>query len=209
MSRCGIYQWLNGLTGKMYIGSSVDVLKRAYNHQWALRKSAHPNEKFQRAWSKYGEAAFELSVLERCDKGQLIEREQFWLDTLKAVDSGYNIVPIAGSTAGRKFSAATKALIGLKSRERNQGSRHPMFGRKHSEESRQKISVSNTGKHCGPHKPMTAEHRARISEAARRRDMWGSKNPYYGRKHSDETRAKMRAGWRRRLESLSAEAAAA
>lgn len=39
--------------------------------------------------------------------------------------------------------------------------------------------------------PRTPEQRARQSEAMRKRDMTGTRNPFYGKKHTPEARAKM------------------
>lgn len=200
MLKSGVYQWRNTVTDKVYVGSSINVLKRGYIHQWALRQNKHPNQKLQRAWNKYGEHSFEFSVLESCTHDQLLRREQYWLDHKYAAVNGYNMAPIAGNTAGRKFSATSKMLIGQKSRERNQGVKHPMFGRKHSVEMRQRMSEVRRGvaqpKLQG--RVFSAETKAKLRAAAIARPLDGRRNPYYGCKHSDKTRAKMRAAWQRR-----------
>lgn len=52
----------------------------------------------------------------------------------------------------------------------------------HTEETKNKISESRKGM------KFTDEHRKHISEAVIKRDLNGSRNPFYGRKHSEETR---------------------
>lgn len=199
MTRSGVYKIRCLVNDRCYIGSSVDVVKRLYNHHWHLISDRHPNQKLQRAWNKHGATNFEFSVVEMCARDDQLVREQHWMDVLDVCATGYNMSPTARNTAGRKFSAETKAKIGAKSRERNQGAAHPMFGRKHSDETRRLISEKNRIAKpwlCGP---KSAEHRAKLREAARRRDMSGAKNPYFGRKHSEEVRAKMRGPRKKRM----------
>lgn len=57
-----------------------------------------------KALLKYGYSAFRLEILEYCDIGLLIEREQYYLNLLKPE---YNILTIAGSSLGFKHSPAT------------------------------------------------------------------------------------------------------
>ena len=60
------------------------------------------------------------------------------------------------------------------------GKKNPFFGKKHSEETRKKISEANKGKH------LSEETRIKISEAQK------------GKKRSEETRIKMSAAAKRR-----------
>jgi len=61
---------------------------------------------------KYGYSSFSLEILEYCTASKAIEREQYYLDTLKP---SYNILKTAGSRLGLKHSSETiaklKALI--------------------------------------------------------------------------------------------------
>jgi group I intron endonuclease len=97
----GIYCIKNNSNGKVYIGSSEAVHKRLGLHRARLYANTHTNQHLQRAFNKYGEAGFTASILEQVEKSHLIEREQFWMDELKAADGnhGYNIEPIAGRAA--------------------------------------------------------------------------------------------------------------
>ena len=61
-----------------------------------------------RALIKYGYSNFSLTILEYCEKSELQEREQFYLDSLGPV---YNILKIAGSSSGHTLSEGTKAKI--------------------------------------------------------------------------------------------------
>lgn len=57
-----------------------------------------------RALLKNGYSKFRLDILEYCDPGLVLEREQYYLDTLKPE---YNILKTTGSLKGFKHSQAT------------------------------------------------------------------------------------------------------
>ena len=61
-----------------------------------------------RALIKYGYSNFSLTILEYCDKSELLKREQYYLDKL---GPKYNILKIAGSSLGYTLSEETKAKI--------------------------------------------------------------------------------------------------
>ena len=70
------------------------------------------------------------------------------------------------------------------------GKYHPMYGMKHSKETRKKMreSARNNSNALGlKRKPFTDDHKKKISEAQS-----GEKNHLYGKKHSEETKKKMR-----------------
>ncbi|HLJ82211.1 MAG TPA: GIY-YIG nuclease family protein, partial [Ktedonobacterales bacterium] len=95
----GIYQIRCVPTGKVYIGSTVNLRERWYRHQWKLRLGNHHNRRLQYAWNKYGEDAFELVVLELVETSDLLTTEQTWIDKTRCTDRniGFNISPLAGS----------------------------------------------------------------------------------------------------------------
>lgn len=79
----GIYCLINIKNGKRYVGSSKNIAKRIWEHRANLRHNSHDNRHLQNAWNKYGEKCFDFFVLEKCNIEELIEREQFYIDTLK------------------------------------------------------------------------------------------------------------------------------
>ena len=120
--KSGIYAIKNKVNGKAYVGSAVDLKRRRIDHTKRLKAGHHENNKLQRAWLKYGEEAFDFTVIEALeDLSKLIEREQAWIDKMKAAgrNSGYNIRPIAGSSLGvrpsiksrKKMSESSKGQI--------------------------------------------------------------------------------------------------
>jgi len=97
----GIYRIRNGTDGKLYIGSSVDIRQRFYDHRKNLAAGTHDNDRLQKAWRKHGEAAFAFEVVERCARDVLHVREQRHLDLVPDA-LRYNIGPVAASpTMGR------------------------------------------------------------------------------------------------------------
>ena len=103
-----IYKIENKINGKSYIGSTIRFKRRILDHWSSLSKGIHHSAVLQRAYLKYGKIAFDVYVVEQFDfvsKEHLLEREQFYLDTLKPV---YNICKTAGSQLGSKRNKAFK-----------------------------------------------------------------------------------------------------
>lgn len=188
----GIYQIRNRISGKHYIGSAVNIERRWRDHLNQLRRQEHPNPHLQHAFDNYGEAGFIFSVLESIQgSGQLIIREQYYLDMLKPE---YNIALGAGSPMlGRHHTPETRVKIAIS----QSGEGNPFYGKRHSFEARMKMSTALMGHpvsdetkrkiskaHKG--KRFTKEHRANISKSKR-----GERNPNFGKRFSVERRRRM------------------
>jgi group I intron endonuclease len=100
----GVYRIYNVANGHAYIGSAVNVKSRWAAHRHTLRTKGKSPPKLQRAWDKYGESAFVFSVVELCDKDQLLAREQHFIDLEKPY---YNTRQVAHSNFGVRWSAET------------------------------------------------------------------------------------------------------
>lgn len=62
----GIYTITNKVTGKLYIGESLDIYRRWHDeHIPQLRKNCHYNKELQKDFNKYGEENFSFDILER------------------------------------------------------------------------------------------------------------------------------------------------
>lgn len=184
----GIYKITCIPTGKIYIGSAVNLQKRWYEHRYSLRKNTHCNCYLQAAYNKYGESVFVFSILETCEIDALLEYEQYYLDTLQPYrEKGFNISHESSSTRGRILSLESRekcraANLGrTHSQETREKLRKANLGKRHTPEARAKIGAANKGKHS---KKRTPEQRAKMSKAQKGL----SRRP-----HSAESRAKLSA----------------
>jgi group I intron endonuclease len=111
---------------RCYIGSAINIRGRWNDHKRRLRIGKHINPKLQNHYNKYGLDDLVFEPLVTCDKEELIDKEQFFID---AYTPWFNICPRAGSNIGHKCSDEKKQLL----RERN-------MGHECSAETRRKIS---------------------------------------------------------------------
>jgi group I intron endonuclease len=100
--KCGIYIIKNILNNKVYVGQSVNTLKRMYKHKSNLRKNCHHNKHLQDAYNKYGEESFEFIHVYDCDISQLNEMEDYYIKYYDSRDfkSGYNMTDAGCGTRG-------------------------------------------------------------------------------------------------------------
>ena len=172
----GVYQIRNTVNGKCYVGSSKNLKSRWTNHKWCLQKRVHRNSMLQRVFNKYG-LVFEFSVLETCEVDDLIAREQYWIDALRVIETGYNLVPVAGSTVGRVMSEETR-----KKMERVWALPKDRMGYVVSEETKEKLRAFNRG------------HKLSETTIAKRSATTVANNLLRPKRvASEESRAKMRA----------------
>jgi hypothetical protein len=109
----GIYKITNLTNQKFYIGSSVNIYNRFHTHSTKLKKNVHSSRHLQASYNKYGKDNFIFEVIEYCQKELCVEREQYYLDTLKPQ---YNKRTDATLNLGVKNSKETREKIskGLK-----------------------------------------------------------------------------------------------
>jgi group I intron endonuclease len=110
--KSGIYAICNKVTGKVYLGSSGDCVRRYREHSSRLARGVHVNAKLQASWNKHGAEAFEFTmVFTVLDVGDLEGVEQQFLDEHDVVATGYNLAPVAGRTTGWKATPETRARM--------------------------------------------------------------------------------------------------
>lgn len=181
--KSGIYQIRNLINEKIYIGSAKSLPKRKNIHFCELKNGKHHSVKLQRAFNKYGEENFVFEVIEFVeDKSKLLECEQYWIDRFNSSKEGYNINPCAENRLGVILSDETKQKLSKSHKGIHSGEKNPMFGKRHTKETRIKMSNNR--------KPMTEEQRKKLSELASSRT--GELNPFFGKKHTEESKQKMR-----------------
>ena len=190
----GIYEILNLVNGKRYIGSAVRFARRWAVHRCRLRRGAHDNKHLQAAWNKYGEAAFVFKPLLICAAKDLIDYEQRCLDGYRPE---YNKDLVAGSRMGSTVSAETREKL----RAQNKGKKPTQAtiaksvaantGSKRSVETRAKMRAAQQARHAlrraaGLKYVFSIERREQMRQAQ------------LGRVFSLEHRAKLSANAKRR-----------
>ena len=156
---CGIYKIINKIDGKVYIGQSIDILRRWYEHLWAAGQQRYSNLLLYKAFAKYGVENFSFDIVERCDESKLLEREIYYIDKYRSYVgfddcNGYNMTLGGDGNRGAERTPEWKLHIS----EGNKGQ-----------------SPWNKGKtYTLPH--MQGKYS-------------GEKNPFYGKHHTEETKA--------------------
>jgi len=138
--KSGIYRRVNKKSGKSYIGSSLNLSLRLSQYFSLAVLNRDDSMIIYKALLKYGYYNFTLEILEYCEPSKCIGREQYYLDLLKPE---YNILKTAGSTLGFKHTEETI---------------NKFRTRKHSEETKKRMSEVPRGKR-------TEEAKKRMSEA--------------------------------------------
>lgn len=222
-----IYQILNTITGKKYIGCST-----RYNSNAEFQKSKYwgSGELLKKAIKKYGLKNFEKKVLLKniFYETELDRYENLWIQKKNSiVPKGYNL-----RTGGQKHfqqHEETKLKISQansnptqetieKMRKNNKGAGNPNFGNHHTEKWKEEASQRqrgekhwNWGKHCSKEtsekisiankgKKDSAETKKRKSQA-----LSGEKNPMYGKKHRPESIQKREETKRKNREKKNAD----
>jgi group I intron endonuclease len=134
-----IYKISNKINQKIYVGSAKYFNRRYNLHKHHLLKNTHPNKILQNFVNKYGFDNLIFEIIETCDEGNLLNREQFYIDNL---NPEFNVHKIANSPKGLKRTEQQKANI--KNGRLNNGGYAK--GWNHSEEAKKKISLAHKGK---------------------------------------------------------------
>lgn len=130
------------LRRRNYVGSAVNLRARLKLHASHLKCRRHHSAALQAAVDKYGAEAASCFILEIVgDRSLLVDREQHWIDRLNGFvgNGGYNILPNARSPIGRKHSPETRAKISAAHK-----------GRAHSDEHRKNSSIARKGRPANP-----------------------------------------------------------
>lgn len=201
---CGIYLIRNRINGKSYVGSSINANQRIHRHL-----NGTGSFLVKKAVEKYGKKSFDSFIIENCERNLLPLREAYWISKLKPE---YNLSLLTES-GGAIFSKETRRKMSDKAKMHR-------IGKKHSEETKRKIGLSNIGKRKGRHfAPIKKKNTPEETTLLRSIALKGNKNALglihtkaarlkmskalignqrrLGLKHSEETRAKMSASHRK------------
>lgn len=100
----GIYKITNNINGKSYIGQATNIAARWRDHLFRPFEETcdQYNSHLYRAIRDYGIENFSFSILERCEKEELNEKEQYWVDKYDSFnrETGYNLTKGGDGTLG-------------------------------------------------------------------------------------------------------------
>jgi len=150
-----IYKITNTINSKIYIGQSVNPKERFARHKRIAKTKGREFCYLQASIAKHGEENFTIEIIDQCNgQKEANDREIYWIAFYDSTnrEKGMNLTKGGGGAAGVSPS----------------------------EETRKKISKSNTGKKA------SEETKRKKSEAE-----LGSKNHFYGKHHSKETKKKL------------------
>ena len=100
--KAGVYMVEQIATGRVYIGSSINLHRRLKRHASRLRIGQHANRALQKAWNKHGEAAFRFRPLFICAPDDLVFFEQRAVDHFRSnvKPYGFNVRAAVESNRG-------------------------------------------------------------------------------------------------------------
>lgn len=172
MSKYIVYLRTNTVNGKQYVGQTNNLEQR--DRQWRNLTTSYANNELTNDRQKYGLENFKteiLAIVETREEAWVLE-EKYIKDKKTLYPNGYNVT--TGGGKGYKFQeeiAKKRAPIGEK---------NYWFGKKFSDEHKQKISKANKGK------KRSEDFKKHMSEITK-----GEKNHSYGTKHTDEWKKHM------------------
>ena len=188
--KSGIYAIVNMKSGSRYIGRSVDLDKRRKMHWWQLENNRHFNKPLQAAYNKGDPLVF--TVVEKCGKDKLNEREVYWIEYFDSLENGYNLCEGGKTTTGYHFTDEQKKKISdakkgrvvqrstIEKRERTKRIKYETdaeYRRTVQENGRKALKIA---RETQKGKPFTKEHREKLSHALKGR--------YISQRHKEKLR---------------------
>lgn len=137
-----IYKITNKLNGKIYIGQTCRSLED--------RMSEHIRHRIivvDKAIQKYGINNFTVEQIDvATDIDDLNQKERFWIQHYDCmVPNGYNQCAGGDNTVGFQHRVESKRKMSIKKSVQYVGEGNPFFGKRHSDESRKKMSDARKG----------------------------------------------------------------
>lgn len=153
----GIYCIKNIFNNRVYIGCTFNCFgDRIDNHFYLLKNNKHHSKRFQEDYNIYGKDGFEVIILEYADpsidKSYYYNKEIYYINIYNSIKEGYNIS--SGGKDGYSGVVRPQNLIDKISKI----NKDRLSGTHLSDETKMKISKSNTGK------KMSNESKEKISK---------------------------------------------
>lgn len=187
----GIYK-ITSPTGKVYIGQSRNIKKRFSGYK---KLSNIKNQvKLCRSLLKHGPDNHVFEIIEQCDIIYMNERERYWQDHYDVTGTdGLNCRLTKSNDKSAIISQETRLKMSISGKNKVMTEEHKRniimasknnIGKKRSpmsKESKEKLGIRNKllGLFEGKNNPMYGSQR------------FGDKNPFFNKKHSNESRLKI------------------
>lgn len=169
MNDVGIYCIENLINNKKYIGQSIYIHRRWYEHKYELNNNMHDNDYLQKSWNKYGFNNFRFYIVELCDESELDNKENYYISLYNTIDDNYGYNLKTGGDTNRFISDSTRYKLSQAAKRRKthkdiSGSNNPMFGKSLSDETKDKIRKARIGTKASD------DTRAKLSEMRKGKD---------------------------------------
>jgi len=160
LHKTGIYRIAFLNSKKTYIGSSVNIGKRRREHLSGLRNNRHYNKHLQNAYNLYGEDNMTFEVIVLCEQEHLLVFEEQKIKEYDSYFKGYNLVENPTKTNfGLKHTETSREKMSLSAKAR--GRCCGKLSKKQVLEIRQKFfdgeRITNLAKEYGIHRKTTRE----------------------------------------------------
>ena len=203
-----VYQMIYLPTGQYYVGSTCEPIKRWKRHRYEMRENRHHN-RYVTALLKggYTPGDWDFQVLsDHPDEGsakaeeerqiRLGRKSRMCLNVGRHATGGDNLTdhPDRESIIERRRQSQILSISEMTRDERAKkwgrpGAENGMFGRKHSEAAKAAMSAANKGQSRNKGCRRSDATKAKLSAIASART--GPANPFYGKSHTVETKAKI------------------
>ena len=164
----GIYKIISP-SNRIYIGQSIKIEDRIKSYK-NLKCKEQP--KLYKSLLKYGFENHKIEILIECNESRLNELERHYQEKYDSIENGLNCIYTKTNDKSGKSSEETKLKISI-------NNRRPFLNKKHTEESKLKISNSLKGNQSRLGSKVSDKTKLKIS------------NSHKGKKASLETKLKM------------------
>jgi len=136
-----IYVIKNDVNEKLYVGQTTYGVKQRFSNH--ISSSRNVKTALYGAFKKYGVESFKIfKVIKLDNKEEMDEMEMFLIDELNTIyPHGYNMTKGGEGSIGRIVKDETKLKISQSTSGKRSGCDNPFFGKKHSESTKEKISL--------------------------------------------------------------------